>query len=41
MGCRASSVRSLASHLAAQRVHPDVHFLQLAAGFLVIAGSAL
>src|ERR1035437_7905422 len=33
--------RELASHLAAQRVNPSVHFLQLATGFLVVAGSAL
>src|SRR5664279_4102226 len=33
--------RELASYLTPQRVHPDVHFLQLAAGFLVVAGSAL
>ena len=33
--------RKLASHLAAQRVNPAAHFLQLATRFLVIAGSAL
>ena len=33
--------RQLARHLAAQRVHAPMHFLQLAARFLIVAGSDL
>ena len=33
--------RKLARHLAPQSVHPVVQFVQLAAGFLVVAGRAL
>ena len=33
--------RQLASHLAAQSVHPPMHLLQLAARLLIVAGRSL